>query len=54
MGLSCVDCITLREERRVQEAPAAYKSIGDVIDVQAQAGIITPVARMRPLVTFKA
>ena len=54
LGLSCVDCITLKEERTIQEAPAAYKPIGDVIDVQVEAGIVAPVARMRPLLTFKA
>lgn len=54
LGLGCVDCVTLREERKVQEAPAAYKAIGEVIRVQEEAGIIQAVARMRPLVTFKA
>ena len=54
LGLTQVDCITLKEERIIQEAPAAYKAIGPVVDVQAQAGIASPVARLRPLVTFKA
>jgi RNA-splicing ligase RtcB len=44
---------TLKNERLVQEAPAAYKNIGDVVAVQAEAGIATPVARLRPLLTFK-
>ena len=54
LGLSCVNCITLKEERKIQEAPAAYKPIQEVIDVQVEAGIVAPVARMRPLLTFKA
>ncbi|MEM6403822.1 MAG: RtcB family protein, partial [Cyanobacteria bacterium P01_D01_bin.116] len=33
LGLTGVDCITLREERRIEEAPIAYKPIDSVIDV---------------------
>lgn len=47
-------CITLREERRIEEAPAAYKPIGPVISAQEEAGLIEAVVRLRPLVTFKA
>ncbi len=54
LGLSGVECITLKEERLVQEAPAAYKPIQPVVDVQADVGIVGPVARMRPILTFKA
>lgn len=54
LGLEGVDCITLREERRIEEAPAAYKPIGPVIDCQVAAGMIDVVARLRPLMTFKA
>lgn len=54
LGLSGVECITLKEERLIQEAPAAYKDIGPVVQVQAEAGIASPVARLRPLMTFKA
>lgn len=54
LGLTGVDCITLREERRVEEAPAAYKPIGPVIACQVEAGVIDVVARLRPLMTFKA
>jgi tRNA-splicing ligase RtcB len=54
LGLTGVDCITLREERRIEEAPAAYKPIGPVIDCQVEAGMIGVVARLRPLMTFKA
>ena len=54
LGLAGVECITLKEERLVQEAPAAYKPIQPVVDVQADVGIVAPVARMRPILTFKA
>jgi tRNA-splicing ligase RtcB len=54
LGLIGVDCITLREERRIEEAPAAYKPITPVIDAQVQAGLVQVVARMRPILTFKA
>lgn len=48
------NCVTLREERRIEEAPGAYKRIGPVIEAQEQAGLIVPVARLRPWTTFKA
>ncbi|MEZ4450727.1 MAG: RtcB family protein [Nannocystaceae bacterium] len=54
LGLEGVECITLREERRIEEAPAAYKDIGPVIECQVAEGMIDVVARMRPLLTFKA
>jgi tRNA-splicing ligase RtcB len=54
LGLTGVECITLREERRIEEAPAAYKPIGPVVDTQINAGILSGVARLRPLLTFKA
>lgn len=54
LGLSGVDCVSLREERRIEEAPAAYKPIGPVIDSQVKAGVVAVVARMRPILTFKA
>jgi len=47
-------CVTLREERRIEEAPQAYKPIGPVIEAQEAAGLIHPVVRLRPWVTFKA
>jgi tRNA-splicing ligase RtcB (3'-phosphate/5'-hydroxy nucleic acid ligase) len=53
LGLDTIECITLKNERLVQEAPAAYKNIGEIVSVQAAAGIATPVARLRPLLTFK-
>ena len=54
LGLDGVECITLREERRIEEAPAAYKDISSVVNAQVQAGIIDVVARMKPILTFKA
>ena len=53
-GLAEVECIALHAERLREEAPAAYKAIDPVIEVQVEAGIVAPVARMRPLLTFKA
>ena len=53
-GLAEVECITLHRERLREEAPAAYKAIDPVIDVQVEAGIVRGVARMKPLLTFKA
>lgn len=47
-------CVTLREERRIEEAPQAYKPIGPVIDAQTEAGLIESIARLRPWLTFKA
>lgn len=54
LGLRGVECITLNEDRRIEEAPAAYKPIGPVVEIQVEAGIVRPVARMKPLLTFKA
>lgn len=54
LGLTGVDCITLREERRIEEAPVAYKPIESVIDVQVKAEMVSIVARLRPVLTFKA
>ncbi|MEM6995384.1 MAG: RtcB family protein [Myxococcota bacterium] len=54
LGLDGVECITLREERLLEEAPAAYKEIGPVVDVQVEHGLVRPVAILRPLLTFKA
>jgi tRNA-splicing ligase RtcB (3'-phosphate/5'-hydroxy nucleic acid ligase) len=53
LGLSGVTCVTLRDERRIEEAPAAYKPIEPVIDAQVAAGIMRVVAKLRPLLTFK-
>lgn len=53
LGLDGVECVTLRPERIVEEAPAAYKPIAPVVDIQVEAGVLARVARMRPLLTFK-
>lgn len=53
LGLTVVDCITLREERRIEEARIAYKPIQSVIDVQVEAEMINVVARLSPVLTFK-
>ncbi|WP_129375288.1 RtcB family protein [Pseudomonas aeruginosa] len=47
-------CVPLREERRIEEAPGAYKPVGPVIDAQERAGLIRPLVRLRPWLTFKA
>lgn len=47
-------CVTLREERRIEEAPQAYKPIGPVIEAQEEAGLVRAAARLRPWITFKA
>ena len=36
-----------------EEAPQAYKNIGQVIDALLSAGLIKPVAALKPLVTYK-
>lgn len=53
LGLAGVTCVTLRDERRIEEAPAAYKPIEPVIDAQVAAGVMRVVAKLRPLLTFK-
>ena len=53
-GQQAWQCVTRREERRVEEAPHAYKPIGPVIEAQEQAGLIKAAVRLRPWVTFKA
>lgn len=54
LGLESIECITLKEERRIEEAPGAYKAIGPVIKAQEEEGTVSTIARMAPLVTFKA
>jgi tRNA-splicing ligase RtcB len=48
------ECITLKEERRIEEAPSAYKPIGPVIQSQVEEGLVSPIARLSPILTFKA
>jgi len=47
-------CVTLREERRIEEAPQAYKPIGPVIEAQEKSGLIKSAVRLKPWITFKA
>jgi tRNA-splicing ligase RtcB len=54
IGLAGIECIALRRERMIEEAPAAYKDVDPVVAIQAEVGIARPVAKMRPLLTFKA
>lgn len=48
------ECITLKEERRIEEAPSAYKPIGPVIQAQVEEALVKPIARLTPILTFKA
>ena len=47
-------CITLREERLIEEAPSAYKPVGPVLQAQQEAGLIRASVRLKPWLTFKA
>lgn len=46
-------CITLKEERLREEAPAAYKPITPVIEAQEKANLIQSVVKLKPWITFK-
>ncbi|UOO89350.1 RtcB family protein [Vitreoscilla massiliensis] len=48
------ECITLKPERLREEAPQAYKAVKPVIAAQQAAGLLEPVARLKPWFTFKA
>ena len=54
LGLDGVECITLKEERKIEEAPSAYKEIGDVIRSQVEENVAEVVAIFAPITTFKA
>lgn len=54
LGLERARCMCINADRAIEEAPAAYKDIQAVIDIQVEAGVVAPVARLRPIVTFKA
>ena len=54
LGLTGIECITLKEERKIEEAPSAYKDIGPVIQSQVDENVIDVVVKLDPLVTFKA
>jgi tRNA-splicing ligase RtcB len=47
------DIARVAAESLMEEAPSCYKDVGPIIDTIAQAGIATPVARLRPLLTIK-
>lgn len=49
-----IECITLKNERRIEEAPSAYKPILPVIESQVAMGMVDKVARIEPILTFKA
>ena len=36
-----------------EEAPEAYKPIDSIIDALVQAGLVTVLARLRPVLTYK-
>ena len=40
-------------DRLREEAPAAYRSIDDVVSPMAAANMVDPVAKIRPLLTIK-
>lgn len=54
LGLDKIECITLKEERMIEEAPAAYKEIGPVIQSQVEEKTISVIAKFSPILTFKA
>ena len=47
LGLQGVECITTKEERMIEEAPGAYKEIGQVIQSQVEEGTVSVMARLR-------
>lgn len=53
IGLGCVNCITLKEERKIEEAPMAYKEIEAVINTQVENKIVKAVCSLQPIMTFK-
>jgi tRNA-splicing ligase RtcB len=54
IDLNKIECITLKEERKIEESPNAYKEIGDVIKCQVEENIADVVAVFSPLTTFKS
>lgn len=54
LGLTGVECITTKEERMIEEAPGAYKSIGAVIRSQVEEKTVSVISRLSPILTFKA
>jgi len=53
LGLSGVECVAIREDRKIEEAPAGYKDVASVVQSQVDQGIVDVVAKLRPLLTFK-
>lgn len=47
-------CITLKEERIIEEHPMAYNNIEGIISVQKEHGLISPSIEMKPILTFKS
>jgi len=47
-------CLTLKEERRIEEAPSAYKPVGPVLSAQEEQAMIKAAVRFRPWLTLKA
>lgn len=54
LKLEGVECYSLKEERKIEEAPGAYKDIGPVIDSQVKMNVVFKVAKLIPICTFKA
>lgn len=54
LGLKNIECITLNEERIIEECPAAYKEIGPVISSQVEEKVIDVIAKFSPILTFKS
>jgi tRNA-splicing ligase RtcB len=47
-------CLTLKEERKIEESPTAYKPVGPVVSVQEEKALIQTAIRFRPWLTIKA
>jgi tRNA-splicing ligase RtcB len=47
-------CLSLNEERKIEEAPAAYKPVGPVLTSQEEKAMIRAAVRFRPWLTLKA
>jgi tRNA-splicing ligase RtcB len=54
LNLDKIECVTLKEERKIEEAPGAYKEIGPIIRSQVEEKTVEVIAIFSPLITFKA
>ncbi len=54
LGLKNVECITLNQDRIIEECPSAYKEIGPVIRSQVEEKVIEVIAKFSPILTFKS